>query len=106
MAKEKKWTDNMEELRVYIVNTEWCIDEYESMAKDIAEKFKNTPRLIIGYKYLNRAVNLGRNAAQTYRAEGGDLGRLGCRQAGEVGMSKLRETAEEFHSYIRAGNSL
>lgn len=105
MAEEKKWTDAQEELRVYIVNTRWCYDIYHGMAKEIAKNFlakgwSKDKKVITGYKYLKRAAEMARNAVRVYRQEIGSLGRIGCRQAGDVGMMILREDAQETFEFM------
>ena len=111
MAEEKKWTDAQEELRVYIVNTRWCYDIYHGMAEEIAEKYlaKDWPKdekVIIGYKFLKKAAEMARDAVRIYRQEIGSLGRIGCRQAGDVGMKILREDAQEtFECMCKYGKS-
>lgn len=102
MAKEMKWTDAMEELRLYIVNTNWCIDVYEGISKEVVErgKLNDDGKIIVGYKFLKRAAQLARDAARAYREEiGAPLGRIGCRQIEYVGYKILREQAQEMYEF-------
>lgn len=103
MGKAKKeWTDAMQELRVLLINEQWSIDILEEMATEIAKKYVDRgygrdEKPIVGYKYLQRAVELGRESAEMHRSE---LRRIGCRQAGEVGMSVLRDEVNDFFDYF------
>lgn len=94
--KEIKKTEMMEELRVYMVNTEWV---YNAITEIVSEIVKSDSKKAT-FKHYKRAERIAYEAAQEYRAQGFSLGHLGCRQRQAVGREVLNDEIEEAFTFF------
>ena len=98
MAKEKKWTDAMENLRLYMVNTECIYDCYHKMVEEIVLSGKK----IIGGKHRKRMTEIARDAVGMYLREiGQSVGRIGKNQIAAVGAMILTEDLNETWDFYQ-----
>lgn len=98
MAKEMKRTEAMEDLRLYMVNTESIYNAYMDIVKEIVKSGK---KVILG-KHRRRMTEIARDAVGMYRMEiGQSVGRIGCNQIAAVGAEILNDEVNETWNFYQ-----
>lgn len=87
----------MEELRVYMVNTESIYDAIQKIVSDIV---KSESKKILR-SHIRRTERIAYESVLMYRSEVGALGRIGCRQYHAVGQEILKDEVDEAFLYYK-----
>lgn len=95
--KEIKKTEMMEELRIYMVNTEWIYNAISEIVKDIV----NSETKKVTFKHYRRAERIAYEAAMEYKSQGFSLGHMGCRQRQAVGREVLKDEVDEAFLFFK-----
>ena len=102
MAKEIKRTDAMENLRLYMVNTESLYNAYREIVEEIVLSGK---KVILG-KHRKRMAEIARDAVGMYKIECGvSVGRIGCNQIIAVGREVLEDELDEAWDFYQRNHT-